>query len=605
MLNKIDVPEARELAEFVRPDLRPARLAGVRDLARPPTRGCRADVRAGRGGRRATAPACRRAEPPGSCCGRPAVDDGGFTVERDPDEPDAFVVRGERPERWIRQTDFANDEAVGYLADRLARLGVEDAAGHGRRRSPAPRSPSATSPSTGSRPLADAVEAGDGPRGTDVRLEDAEPGHRGRAAGRVPDAARRHRLRTRPSRWRTDDVRRRRSPGTAARAAAARAGDERPGRVRRASRLVVKVGSSSLTTAAGGLDPDRLDALVDALGARRAAGTPGRAGVLRGDRGRARAARRCRAARATWPPSRRRRASGQLLLVRAVRGVVRPVRLHGRAGAADRRRPGPPRRTTATPAHAGAAAVVRRGAGGQRERHRRDRGDPVRRQRPAGRAGRAPGRAPTRWSCCPTWTVCTTATRAGRAPGWSGRCAATARPGRRRHRRGRARPASAPAGWRRKLDAARIATGAGHPGAARRGRAGRPRRWPASRSAPRSRPTGAGARRPGCSGCGTPPTPRGRLVLDAGAVDAVVRRRNSLLSAGVTGVRGEFGAGDPVELVGPDGRGGGPRPGRVRRGGAAGAARPVHPRARPRAPARGRTPGRSGPPARVSPAAAP
>ena len=37
------------------------------------------------------------------------------------------VVRGEKPERWVRQTDFANDEAVGYLSDRLARLGVEDA----------------------------------------------------------------------------------------------------------------------------------------------------------------------------------------------------------------------------------------------------------------------------------------------------------------------------------------------------------------------------------------------------------------------------------------------------------------------------------------------
>ena len=31
-----------------------------------------------------------------------------------------------KPERWIQQTDFNNDEAVGYLADRLARLGVED-----------------------------------------------------------------------------------------------------------------------------------------------------------------------------------------------------------------------------------------------------------------------------------------------------------------------------------------------------------------------------------------------------------------------------------------------------------------------------------------------
>jgi GTP-binding protein len=52
-----------------------------------------------------------------------AVDESGFQVVR---EGEAFRVRGERPERWIRQTDFSNDEAVGYLADRLARLGVED-----------------------------------------------------------------------------------------------------------------------------------------------------------------------------------------------------------------------------------------------------------------------------------------------------------------------------------------------------------------------------------------------------------------------------------------------------------------------------------------------
>jgi GTP-binding protein len=34
-------------------------------------------------------------------------------------------VRGTKPERWVRQTDFSNDEAVGFLADRLNRLGVE------------------------------------------------------------------------------------------------------------------------------------------------------------------------------------------------------------------------------------------------------------------------------------------------------------------------------------------------------------------------------------------------------------------------------------------------------------------------------------------------
>jgi GTP-binding protein len=50
------------------------------------------------------------------------VDDSGFTVRR---TGDGFVVTGEKPERWVRQTDFANAEAVGYLADRLARLGVE------------------------------------------------------------------------------------------------------------------------------------------------------------------------------------------------------------------------------------------------------------------------------------------------------------------------------------------------------------------------------------------------------------------------------------------------------------------------------------------------
>ena len=44
-------------------------------------------------------------------------------------------------------------------------------------------------------------------------------------------------------------------------------------------------------------------------------------------------------------------------------------------------------------------------------------------------------------------------------------------------------------------------------------------------------------------------TPRGRLVLDPGAVAAVVERRMSLLPAGITAVEGEFSAGDPVDLV--------------------------------------------------------
>ena len=49
-------------------------------------------------------------------------------------------------------------------------------------------------------------------------------------------------------------------------------------------------------------------------------------------------------------------------------------------------------------------------------------------------------------------------------------------------------------------------------------------------------------------------TPSGRLLLDEGAVRAVVERRSSLLPAGITAVEGSFAAGDPVELCAPDGR---------------------------------------------------
>src|SRR5690606_5938793 len=50
-------------------------------------------------------------------------------------------------------------------------------------------------------------------------------------------------------------------------------------------------------------------------------------------------------------------------------------------------------------------------------------------------------------------------------------------------------------------------------------------------------------------------TPRGRLMLDDGAVTAVVERKASLLPAGITRVEGVFSAGDPVELVDPPARG--------------------------------------------------
>jgi glutamate 5-kinase len=47
---------------------------------------------------------------------------------------------------------------------------------------------------------------------------------------------------------------------------------------------------------------------------------------------------------------------------------------------------------------------------------------------------------------------------------------------------------------------------------------------------------------------------RGRLILDSGAVKAILERGVSLLPAGVTSVEGSFGAGDTVELVDPVGK---------------------------------------------------
>ena len=49
-------------------------------------------------------------------------------------------------------------------------------------------------------------------------------------------------------------------------------------------------------------------------------------------------------------------------------------------------------------------------------------------------------------------------------------------------------------------------------------------------------------------------TPMGRLLLDPGAVRAVTERRTSLLPAGITGVEGTFSDGDPVDLCAPEGR---------------------------------------------------
>jgi GTP-binding protein len=125
VLNKIDVPDARELVDLVRDalekrglDVYPVSAATGEGLTEFGYALARAVDEY-----RASLPAM---EPARVTLTPRAVDDSGFTVERDPDDTEGFIVRGVRPERWVRQTDFTNDEAVGFLADRLNRLGVEE-----------------------------------------------------------------------------------------------------------------------------------------------------------------------------------------------------------------------------------------------------------------------------------------------------------------------------------------------------------------------------------------------------------------------------------------------------------------------------------------------
>ncbi len=126
VLNKVDVPAARELAEIVLPDLL-GRQVPVLLVSAATHEGLDTLAYA----MAAEVERYRAAQPPPEPTRivlRPEpVDQVGFQVERDPEDPQHFTVTGQRPLRWVRQTDFANEEAVGYLADRLARLGVEEA----------------------------------------------------------------------------------------------------------------------------------------------------------------------------------------------------------------------------------------------------------------------------------------------------------------------------------------------------------------------------------------------------------------------------------------------------------------------------------------------
>src|SRR5690606_451614 len=72
--------------------------------------------------------AAAAAPPPERIVLRPRpVRDKGFEIRVEGGSYGNFYrILGDKPVRWVQQTDFTNDEAVGFLADRLAKLGVED-----------------------------------------------------------------------------------------------------------------------------------------------------------------------------------------------------------------------------------------------------------------------------------------------------------------------------------------------------------------------------------------------------------------------------------------------------------------------------------------------
>jgi GTP-binding protein len=126
-LNKIDVPDAKDLAEMVAPmfvergyrvfPISTASHEGLKALSF-----ALAEMVSSQRSAEAVADVPRiviRPQP---------VDEKDFSIRVEgPVDERMFRVLGAKPERWVAQTDFSNDEAVGYLADRLARLGVEEA----------------------------------------------------------------------------------------------------------------------------------------------------------------------------------------------------------------------------------------------------------------------------------------------------------------------------------------------------------------------------------------------------------------------------------------------------------------------------------------------
>lgn len=124
-LNKLDVPEAKELADLVRPELeaRGFRVFDISTVSRAGLRELNFAIAEVVEQHRVAA----IAEPaPERIVIRPKGAQKEFEVRVEGGTYGTYYrILGEKPVRWMQQTDFQNDEAVGFLADRLEKLGVE------------------------------------------------------------------------------------------------------------------------------------------------------------------------------------------------------------------------------------------------------------------------------------------------------------------------------------------------------------------------------------------------------------------------------------------------------------------------------------------------
>ncbi|MDJ1372157.1 GTPase ObgE [Gulosibacter molinativorax] len=129
VLNKVDIPDGRELAEFVKPELE-ARGFRVFEISAVAHEGLRElGFALGQIVEEARAERATELENRPRIVIRPKTKrEESFQIRVEGGTwGNIYRILGRKPELWVKQCDFTNDEAVGYLADRLAKLGIEEA----------------------------------------------------------------------------------------------------------------------------------------------------------------------------------------------------------------------------------------------------------------------------------------------------------------------------------------------------------------------------------------------------------------------------------------------------------------------------------------------